>query len=860
MDIKETLEAIKNNVSWYSHKDKDVVILSKSEITGVPLLSDIHEKGLYELNSLDEETLEKIKSGMLSPSATYDDTNADKKGNGEELLLSDVRNVENQEKLAYDEFITKNFFEKDLIERELKVSTTSNYDWISLRKKTEESMSEMAESLEPENRIEYFVRKMDLRKTFAHKTDELAEQNGIRIDPKGYFDEIAADFENNSGIGLREPAPNELADFITARIADNDMTELEKITQALKDKEDKSLFPDAETARILLGACMSNDSEIAEMMFPVFPENKKKTFFEENWGKIRDFYGHLYEKSGNTHEETDFFCYNVARTAAIQCAAIADIEAEPVDYISAERFDQKLNSKIFNTLEKDSFRVDNKIPLVALADLEEAGIKIAGQKKFSINFENRNPDQYIPLGLFSHDDLRKLTMFKEKGYSPAIPENLHEAFPDLNRANFVSMFEKLAESTFIQGSTVWNLPNEEKVVLDHFQAFNREQQQKGLSQNEVVEAYITSNDYKIDQKVFGNILQKFNSEDFSIIIEDFNKNYDKLASEISEQDDEIRELEKRLSEIKKSKEENRQKIASIERSKLDQARVIDYGRAVPDFAMMGQNGLEVISGYTITGYGSDAAGSVILSNEEGKKVIVTDRTLKTILEEDFSKSEKPDYEKLLQKEYDDFFKPRNNTSYNFRHNLSVYSRKEANSAVDALRIAKELTKRMTVQERNNTKKMLKSITKPGETINQTIIRFYNDAIKEVPLNENYLLEQRYNNIIARPMYDTISTKGDVVDNRFDLRIGDKINNIPFATKKVFGNGEEKFFEDCTIISSSVENNTIVLMDDRNSYYEVQRDSFLKDYAKKHSPLKQTIENIQERKFRREEMRREEISR
>ena len=90
-------------------------------------------------------------------------------------------------------------------------------------------------------------------------------------------------------------------------------------------------------------------------------------------------------------------------------------------------------------------------------------------------------------------------------------------------------------------------------------------------------------------------------------------------------------------------------------------------------------------------------------------------------------------------------------------------------------------------------------------------------------------------MIARPMYDTLSGKGEKIDRDFDLRIGDSVK-IQFKANKFFGKGKESISSEVTIISSSKEGNLVTLMDGKKSFYDVPRDTFLKEYA--HQEIKE----------------------
>ena len=212
-------------------------------------------------------------------------------------------------------------------------------------------------------------------------------------------------------------------------------------------------------------------------------------------------------------------------------------------------------------------------------------------------------------------------------------------------------------------------------------------------------------------------------------------------------------------------------------------------------------------------------------------VIMTDKGFKTFENAKVLSFDENTNTFLLDNGNNDFFKQRDNTAYNFRHNFGVYCRKEASSPLDAIQIAKDITSRMDKDERQKTYRLLKQLAREDETITQVLVRTYLEAVKEVPLNEEYIKNHQNEKMIARPFYDTISDKGQLVDKDSTLRIGDTIQNLAFNVDKVFVSGKDKVFENLTVISASKEGNKIVLMDKDKSYYEVPRDTLLEGYNK-----------------------------
>ena len=265
------------------------------------------------------------------------------------------------------------------------------------------------------------------------------------------------------------------------------------------------------------------------------------------------------------------------------------------------------------------------------------------------------------------------------------------------------------------------------------------------------------------------------------------------------------------------------------------------GTVIPEFSLMTQNGLQTYKDCVVAKFNeSDKTytlkngDSVISVTEERFKEITSPERFENKFDENT-----PSYKKMLKTQYEDFFKERSNTAYNFRHNLSVFCRKEANSPCDALKVAKGIIQKMSPAEQDKTKKLLKKIAREGESLNQLIVRTYHEAIKEVPLNEEYIKQYQPENRIARPFYDTLFSAGQKIDSdpqllRTDkdcnLKIGDTLKDIDIKSDKIFGHGKENVhFSELKVISASKEGNTVTLMDKEKSFIEIPRDTVLKAY-------------------------------
>ena len=265
------------------------------------------------------------------------------------------------------------------------------------------------------------------------------------------------------------------------------------------------------------------------------------------------------------------------------------------------------------------------------------------------------------------------------------------------------------------------------------------------------------------------------------------------------------------------------------------------GTVIPEFSLMTQNGLQTYKDCVVTKF-NESDKTYTLRNRDSI-ISVTEETFKEIssperFENKFDENT-PAYKKMLKTQYEDFFKERSNTAYNFRHNLSVFCRKEANSPCDALKVAKGIINKMSPAEQDKTKKLLKKIAREGESLNQLIVRTYHEAIKAVPLNEEYIKQYQPENRIARPFYDTLSTDGQKIDSDpqllrtdkdYNLKIGDTLKDIDIKSDKIFGHGKENVhFSELKVISASKEGNTVTLMDKEKSFIEIPRDTVLKAY-------------------------------
>lgn len=446
------------------------------------------------------------------------------------------------------------------------------------------------------------------------------------------------------------------------------------------------------------------------------------------------------------------------------------------------------------------------------------------------NPQTENPEESVEKSSKESDIQKEETAvseekkeLSEKEITGIVPEIVQEQAMrnlgfTLSEKSYKQYLSKMAESFFeIKNENKWNCSENEKEFLLKLKEYKGNKDIQQLD-NENISEFLKTDFYENNKETVANL---------------YNLVYTKK--------------EERTEEFHFAKE------LSEKEEKFD----IFFGQTkIPEVAMITQHGLQTYKNLTIETY-NETEKSFLLRSEDGKSISVTENTLKELIsEKQQEKAQKFDEntkaaEKMLETQYNDFFETRKNTANNFRHNLSVLCRKEANSPLDALKIASSIISQMPKEEKSKTKDLLNLLRKDGQTVNEVLIETYHEAVKDVPLNEEYLNTEHklktknYGNIIVRKMYDTISDKGQKLDKDFNLKIGDSVS-VNFKVDKAAGTSfslkKENLFQECTIISSSKEANKVTLMDGNKSFYDVPRDSFLQEYAKR-----EKIEHKQEQK-------------
>lgn len=272
----------------------------------------------------------------------------------------------------------------------------------------------------------------------------------------------------------------------------------------------------------------------------------------------------------------------------------------------------------------------------------------------------------------------------------------------------------------------------------------------------------------------------------------------------------------------------------------DESRGIK-GTEIPEFSLITQHGLKTYKGF-VPQSRDEAAGTYTLSNGEETLILkdkdFTEVTAAERWENKFDEHS-PAWQKLVPSQYEDYFKLRENTAANFTHNLSVACREKANSPCDAMRAAKMIIDQMSKDEKAKTQALLNEMAREEKNLNMVIAGIYHEAVKCVPLNEEKIKQDFPDKYIARPMFDTISGDGQKVENDQalvkngqdrNLRIGSLLKNIDVQSDALFGKGKNSVrFSELRVVSASKEGNSITLMDEKNSYIKLPRDTVLSLY-------------------------------
>lgn len=312
-----------------------------------------------------------------------------------------------------------------------------------------------------------------------------------------------------------------------------------------------------------------------------------------------------------------------------------------------------------------------------------------------------------------------------------------------------------------------------------------------------------------------------------------------LEVKIQQMQQKINALEKQLEEKNNFSNINKPNITETtneesEITQTAQTKQQENEQKTLDFSMVVGGKFKTYSNMQLKEH-NEVGDYCVLSNGKDS-VTVSTKTFEELNKPAENKQAEPNYRNMIKNQYDYYFEPKKNTANNFRHNLSVYCRKEANSPVEALNIAKELIGKMDTKEQEKIKLLLKQMENEEQTVNDIVVGMYHEAVKEFPLNEDIIQKTYPGDARKRLTSDVISEKGKAISDDGDInknpKIGQTFSNIVMKVDSVVGNGKKEMqFDSLTLVSSSKTSNKVTLMDKNNSYIEVDREKFIDSYKK-----------------------------
>ena len=116
-------------IKSYLYEGSEVILLDPNDVPGFTSLVDDGEIQPYKITA---ELISYIEEHDIAPMLTYDDSYSGY-SEPEEILNTTVQNIENEQRLLYNEWVRESYAEQDETHRELAVTTDRYYDWTSER-------------------------------------------------------------------------------------------------------------------------------------------------------------------------------------------------------------------------------------------------------------------------------------------------------------------------------------------------------------------------------------------------------------------------------------------------------------------------------------------------------------------------------------------------------------------------------------------------------------------------------------------------------------------------------------------------------------------------------------------------------
>lgn len=148
-EIKKFLiKEIKESRSYYTHNNEEGLLIYIDEINDLTTdynIDDIEpmeehgDVGFYSFDDLTEKILKAIANNELTVCCTYSASYCGLKGEGENIKVCQMQNIEYHQQLIYV-WEEEDVYQSDLYERELLIVTDRFYNWTSERAAIEEDV------------------------------------------------------------------------------------------------------------------------------------------------------------------------------------------------------------------------------------------------------------------------------------------------------------------------------------------------------------------------------------------------------------------------------------------------------------------------------------------------------------------------------------------------------------------------------------------------------------------------------------------------------------------------------------------------------------------------------------------------
>jgi hypothetical protein len=279
------------------------------------------------------------------------------------------------------------------------------------------------------------------------------------------------------------------------------------------------------------------------------------------------------------------------------------------------------------------------------------------------------------------------------------------------------------------------------------------------------------------------------------------------------------------------------------------------GTVVPDFYLQEADGFKACSDFCFLRMNDDKK-SLVLSRKslEGKEATVTisSRLYQAMIKNAGTRLKKPAttpevLRRCNQMAAKDAEETRPNRAVNFWHNYKVLCRQQASNPRNAMEVAKAIVRQMPIAEQKKLKRAMKTwekktkklvanpllrpFVKPQETYNQRILNYYEENVKELPINNAGVHGKDALGVIRRGVASK-DVPGQAIDPTLRLKIGETVK-LALDCKTLFGERRKRLpISSYTVVAASEDLNKIVLLDKTgNSKYTLARDAFCEKMQK-----------------------------